>query len=140
MSQFAFRLQRVLEYRELEEKWAKDNYLACQSARVQAEKELEDIEHTRIMSLQIGGKDVESRMELELRLSALYHQEELTRRIIFRLLEDEDVARAEWIERKKASGVLEKLREKAFQQWEHAEALKEQAALDEWATQRRKVA
>lgn len=140
MSQFVFRLQKVLEYRELEEKWAKDNYLACQSARVQAERELEDIEQTRIMAIQIAGKDVQSRMDLELRLSALFHQEDLTRRIILQLSEEEEVARAEWIERKQDANVLEKLRDKAFQQWEHAEALKEQAALDEWATQRRKMA
>lgn len=137
MSQFAFRLQKVLEYRELEEKWAKDNYLACQSGRVQAERELEDISETRLMTIQISGKDMLSRMDLELRLSALHHQEELTKRMILHLLEEEETARLEWIERRQDANVLSKLRDKAYQAWEHEQSVKEQAMLDEFATQSR---
>ncbi len=140
MSQFSFRLQKVLEYRELEEKWAKDNYLACQVARVEAEQELDEIARSRDLIVQEAGNNLDARLNLELQLSALHYKEELTRSIILRLLEDEEVARGEWILKKQDTGVLEKLREKAYKDWEHQELLKEQAMLDEWATQRRKPA
>ena len=90
--------------------------------------------------VQESGNNLDARLNLELQLSALHYKEELTRSIILRLLEDEEVARGEWILKKQDRGVLEKLREKAYKDWEHQELLKEQAMLDEWATQRRKPA
>ena len=57
MSSFAFRLQKVFEYRELEEGWAKDNFLAKHISRMEAENELFQLEDDRRFLLSAGADD-----------------------------------------------------------------------------------
>ena len=47
MAKFKFRLEKLLEYRRLQEKWAKDAYLATVARRVEAEVEIESLKRRR---------------------------------------------------------------------------------------------
>ena len=140
MANFQFRLQKVFEYRELEEQWAKDNYLAKQVARIEAESELDSIEAQRVRFIQAGAYDLGARLELEQRLSKLDDNERAAHVLIAHLQDEEDAARSEWIIRRQEKSALEKLREKAVVSWQQLEDRREQNALDEWAVQRRKMA
>ncbi|MBI1332796.1 MAG: flagellar FliJ family protein [Armatimonadetes bacterium] len=140
MSNFAFRLQRVLEYRDLEEGWAKDNFLAKYVARMEAENELFQLEDDRRFLLSAGADDLNARQELEIRVQKLDDHERALKLLIHQLMEEEEQARDEWMTKKQDKGVLEKLRDKAYEAWMYKQNRIEQAALDEWTVQQRKAA
>jgi flagellar export protein FliJ len=137
---FVFRLQKVFEYRELEEQWAKDNFLEKQVARLRAEEELAEIQNHRRATLQTRADDLHQRLELELRLQKSDDHERMSRLLIIQLQQEEDIAREEYIERKQAKSALEKLREKAKDLWNYSELRLEQNAMDEWSTQQKRAA
>lgn len=137
---FRFRLQRVLEYREMEEKWAKDHFLEKQAARFEAESELNEIEKARRTYLTMGADDLTQLRELELRLQKLDDNERAQRILIHTLEQEEDEARGVWLEKRQEKGVMEKLRERAHEEFKAILAKREQNALDEFATQRRVAA
>ncbi len=140
MSSFAFRLQKVYEYRELEEGWAKDNFLARHVARMEAENELFQLEDDRKFLLSAGADDLNARMDLEVRIQKLDDHERSLRILIHELVQEEEKARDEWILKKQDKSVLEKLRDKAYETWMARQNKLEQNALDEWATQKQKAA
>jgi flagellar FliJ protein len=137
---FKFRLQRVLEYREMEEKWAKDHFLEKQAARFEAESELAEIDRTRKAYLGMGADDLTQRRELEIRLQKLDDCERAQRLLIYTLQEEEDEARAIWLDKRQEKSVMEKLRERAHDEFKVLIEKQEQQALDEFATQRRVAA
>ena len=140
MSSFAFRLQKVFEYRELEEGWAKDNFLAKHVARMEVENELFELEDGRRFLLSAGADDLNARRDLETRIQKLDDHERALRLLIHQLEMEEEQARDEWILKKQDKGVLEKLRDKAYEAWMYRQNRLEQAALDEWTVQQRKSA
>ena len=93
MSNFAFRLQKVYEYRELEEGWAKDNFLAKYVARMEAENELFELEDSRRLILRAGADDLNARHELDLRIQKLDDHERALRLLIHQLVLEEEQAR-----------------------------------------------
>ncbi|MEI7577884.1 MAG: flagellar FliJ family protein [Armatimonadota bacterium] len=137
---FQFRLQRVLEYREMEEKWAKDHFLEKQAARYEAESELNEIDRTRRTFLGMGADDLTQRRELELRLQKLDDNERAQRLLIYTLQEEEDEARSVWLDKRQEKSVMEKLRERAYDEFKTIMERREQNALDEFATQQRVAA
>lgn len=137
---FQFRLQRVLEYREMEEKWAKDHFLEKQAARYEAEAELNEIDRARKTLLGMGADDLTQRRELELRLQKLDDNERAQRLLIYTLQEEEDDARTIWLDKRQEKSVMEKLRERAYEEFKIIMEKREQNALDEFATQRRVAA
>lgn len=137
---FKFRLQRVLEYREMEEKWAKDHFLEKQAARFEAESELAEIDRTRKAYLGMVADDLTQRRELEIRLQKLDDCERAQRLLIYTLQEEEDEARAIWLDKRQEKSVMEKLRERAHEEFKVLIEKQEQQALDEFATQRRVAA
>jgi len=137
---FKFRLQSVLEYREMEEKWAKDHFLEKQAARFEAESELAEIDRTRKAYLGMGADDLTQRRELEIRLQKLDDCERAQRLLIYTLQEEEDEARAIWLDKRQEKSVMEKLRERAHEEFKVLIEKQEQQALDEFATQRRVAA
>lgn len=137
---FQFRLQRVLEYREMEEKWAKDHFLEKQAARFEAESELNEIDKARRAYLGMGADDLTQRRELELRLQKLDDNERAQRLLIYALQEEEDEARSIWLDKRQEKSVMEKLRERAYDEFKAILEKREQNALDEFATQRRVAA
>ena len=140
MSGFSFRLQKVFEYRELEEGWAKDNFLARHVARMEVENELFQLEDDRKLLLTAGADDLSARMDLEMRIQKLDDHERSLRIMIHELTVEEEKARDEWILKKQDKSVLEKLRDKAYEAWMARQNKLEQLALDEWAVQRPKAA
>ena len=140
MSSFAFRLQKVFEYRELEEGWAKDNFLAKHISRMEAENELFQLEDDRRFLLSAGADDLSARMELEIRIQKLDDHERALRILINQLAADEEKARDEWVLKKQDKSVLEKLRDKAYAAWLYRQNKLEQSALDEWAVQKQRAA
>ncbi len=140
MSSFAFRLQKVYEYRELEEGWAKDNFLAKHIARMEAENELFQLEDDRALLLSAGADDLQARMELELRILKIDDYERAQKILIQQLTFEEEAARDEWILKKQDKSALEKLRDKAYEIWMYRQNKLESAALDEWAIQKQKTA
>lgn len=140
MSNFAFRLQRVFEYRELEEGWAKDNFLNKHLARMDAEGELFQLQEDRRFLLSAGADDLQSRQELEIRVQKLDDHERALKLLIQQLMVEEEQARDEWILKKQDKSALEKLKDKAYEVWMYRQNRAEQAALDEWATQQRRTA
>jgi flagellar FliJ protein len=140
VSGFSFRLQKVFEYRELEEGWAKDNFLARHVARMEVENELFQLEDDRKLLLTAGADDLSARMDLEMRIQKLDDHERALRIMIHELTVEEEKARDEWILKKQDKSVLEKLRDKAYEAWMARQNKLEQLALDEWAVQRQKAA
>ena len=130
----------MYEYRELEEGWAKDNFLARHVARMEAENELFQLEDDRKFLLSAGADDLNARMDLEVRIQKLDDHERSLRILIHELLQEEEKARDEWILKKQDKSVLEKLRDKALDTWMARQNKLEQNALDEWATQKQKAA
>lgn len=130
----------MYEYRELEEGWAKDDFLAKHVTRMEAENELFQLEDDRKLLLSAGADDLQSRIDLEVRIQKLDDHDRALRILIHQLTVEEDKARDEWILKKQDKSVLEKLRDKAYEAWMHRQNKLEQAALDEWAVQKQKTA
>ena len=140
VSNFAFRLQKVYEYRELEEGWAKDNFLAKHISRMEAENEMFQLEDDRKFLLSAGADDLNARVDLEIRIQKLDDHERALRILIHELTREEDKARDEWILKKQDKSVLEKLRDKAYNAWMYRQDKLEQAAVDEWSVQKQRAA
>lgn len=137
MAEFSFRLARVLEYRELQEDWAKRAYLNAQAARLHEDAELAKTHARRTQTLKHPALGVADRIALErvlLALDDIEHQQRIALQV---LLQEEAQAMSDWTEKRKQAEALRKLRDKAFNDFEYQEAWREQAALDEWAALRR---
>lgn len=137
MKTFDFRLKRVLDYRRLTEEWAKDAYLEARTARLEAEVELADIERERHQLYTSEPRTVSDLLVREHRVELLlsrHHQQLIVLEV---LMEDEERALIEWNARKQDVQVLEKLHDKAFEEWLYEVNREEQNFLDEWSNGRR---
>ncbi len=137
MKTFDFRLKRVLDYRRLTEEWAKDAYLEARTARLEAEVELADIERERHQLYTSEPRTVSDLLAREHRVELLlsrHHQQLIVLEV---LMEDEERALIEWNARKQDVQVLEKLHDKAFEEWLYEVNREEQNFLDEWSNGRR---
>lgn len=137
MAKFAFRLERVLQYRELEEGWAKDTYLAKHMERVQEEENLASLLTHREELLKCEPKSVDDRLALERALAKSDDDERAQRTVISVLSDEELVELGVWTEKRKELKALQKLKEKKFEEWKLETQRDEQGALDEWSVQRR---
>ena len=137
MAIFDFRLQRVLQYREMQEQWAKDAYLAAKAARVHSEETLDGIRERRNYLLESTPTDLDSRRALEHTLIHFDDQDRAQQSIIAILATEETNALAAWQSQKRELDTIGNLREHAHEAWKLDEDRKEQAALDEWAVTRR---
>lgn len=107
---------------------------------MEAENELFQLEDDRRFLLSAGADDLNARQELEIRVQKLDDHERALKLLIHQLMEEEEQARDEWMTKKQDKGVLEKLRDKAYEAWMYKQNRIEQAALDEWTVQQRKAA
>lgn len=138
MKNFDFRLQKVLEYREMLEQWAKDTYLDARAARLEAEVALTGINIQRDQLLEETAVDsIEDMQTIDLRLNLLdtkaLHQNTIIQ--VFRA--EEAQAMEVWTEKKHELEALSKLRDKSYAEWEKEMGRQEQLALDEWTNHRR---
>lgn len=136
MAKFQFRLQRVLDYRELEEKWAKDAFIEKQIARVGVETEIERIEAAKLSVTAGSANDLQSRLSFEAVLTRYDDEKRAQNSLLSLCQQEEDAAREEWTERRQAKEALIKLRNVALVEWQHDQDRIEQQELDEWTTSR----
>lgn len=136
-AKFHFRLQRVLDYRELAETWAQDAYLEAQRRRLAADAELADIHNRRVKVLRYPALGVADRLALERTLFAIDDMEHQQRLAIQVLMNEEASALATWRDKRRDAEALRKVREAAYKEWELEESRREQAELDEWSVLRR---
>lgn len=133
MPRFRFRLEQVLRYRELLEETARDVYLESRATRLVAEQELRAFGVSRAELIARGAQSIQERIALE---AALKRQDELEadHRIALEVLvQEEEARRLDWIEKKKDLQVLQKLRDREFEQWKLEERRREQREMDEFA-------
>ncbi len=137
MAKFKFRLQKLLEYRQLQEKWAQDAFLECMARKVEAEQEVEAIQIRKRTSLSSRPCPIDERQVLDLYITRL-DDEIRSAQATVSILEDEvEHAKAEWLKAKQDADAIAKLKESELSEWQLEESRREQAELDEWAVTRR---
>ena len=140
MAEFAFRLQKVLEYRRMMEGWAKEAWMEAKARRLEGEADIARIVGIRATSLTAQVERVDQMIALENYLTRLDDEQRASEALAAILREEENSALIEWTKRRQDAEALEKLSERERSQWELDQRRKEQAALDEWAVIRREAA
>lgn len=140
MRKFEFTLQRVLDYRRMAEGWAKDAYLDARVRRLEAETVVQGIFRKRSEAMRSHPESVDQMLALENYLLRLDDDERTQHAVIAVLFQEEEQAKEKWIECRKESEVLQKLHDKAREEWAYESNRQEQNALDEWSVLRRKAA
>jgi flagellar export protein FliJ len=137
MKKFNFRLQKVLEYRQMLEQWAKEAYLDSRTARLEAELTLHQVTSLRTEVLSWKSNTIEARQTIEMQLRKL-DQKELEQRLVVNVLvHEEGMALNAWKEKKIELEALNKMYEKQYGEWQLDMDRKLQNELDEWATRKR---
>lgn len=137
MPPFAFSLQRVLDYRRLEEGWAQEAFRMAREARFGAEAEIEALRVRRQELVALSAPTLAARMDIEAFHAVLDRDEESAQNRLALLANDEARAAEEWRACRVSAEALSKLREAAYEEWLREVARQEQADLDEWAVLRR---
>lgn len=137
MHKFSFRLQRVLDYRELVEGWAKDAYLDARAQRLGAEGVLADLRTMRTATIQQSILNLDDRKALEIAVQRMDDEERAQLALISTLVSEEEHLLADWFLRRREVQALVKLREHAAEEWQYESEREEQSALDEWTITRR---
>ncbi len=134
---FAFRLQKVLDYRHLLEEEAKQKYLDCKAARLKQEAVLAHVRAERSRSFEQRVSDVNGYLEIHAQAAKFGDDEVLAKLALDVLCNEEDAAEEAWHARRRDLETLEKLREQAKEEWDLEQSRREQAELDEWVVMRR---
>jgi flagellar FliJ protein len=137
LKQFNFRLQKVLEYRQLLETWAKEAYLDARTARLEAEIVLYGVAEQRKHMLESPVNTLDERQTLEIRLADLDDKERQQNTVLAILLTEEEKALEAWTEKRVELQALQKMHDKRFAEWQQEAERKVQAELDEWALRKR---
>ncbi len=137
MANFHFRLQRVLDYRELLEQNAKDAYLEARANRLVAEAESEQFGIRRSRLTSGASKTIQDRIAIERMMNRIENEERQQATVIEILTQEEETKREEWIEKRKEQETLVKLSERDKEEWFIEEKRKEQTESDEWAVNKR---
>lgn len=137
MPRFKFRMQKLLEYRCLQEKWAKDEYLARRAKRIEGEREIERVKTTRVEALKAKYESLAERRAQERYVSRLDDEQSAIESAVAVLAGEEEAAQQEWLERRRHAEAFGKLRNSALEAWQIDERRREQAELDEWSIMRR---
>ncbi len=130
-------MQRLLDHRRYLEKSAKDVWMLKRAERLAGEEELEQM---RVKRRGLASETVMEFTQLVQQQHALSRMESLEKAFLAALAvlaNEEEAAYSLWMIRKTDAEAIDKLREKALDQWEKEQEKKEQAALDEWAVMRR---
>lgn len=137
MAKFSFRLQKVLEFRRLEEEDAKQAFVAAQAAKQEREYQIQKLVDKRFAVIRVPATTVEQRLHVE-RILDMLDGEERSHKTVLAVLETEEAqAQSEWNTRRQAVKIIEKLMERAHDEWKLGEERREQNELDEWAVTRR---
>jgi len=134
---FRFRLQKLLDHRGLLEDEAKKHFLERKAAKLTGERELVEVRLRRSRLETSSAVSVLDRLDLEGRFSKADDDERAAIVGLGVLQDEEDAAEKLWLIAKKELQVIEKLRERRYDEWQVEESRREQNALDEWAVLRR---
>lgn len=137
MAKFKWRLERLLEYRRLQEDWAKTAFQEAQQRLIEGENCIGSIRERRSATLRLSATDLEARLTAQGYLVRLDNEERAQEVANGVLVQELEKAKEAWIERRKESKALERLREIAESAWQAGMLKREQIELDEWATMRR---
>ncbi len=137
MAKFEFRLAKVLEYREMEESWAKAAYLEAKAAKISCEAGIVAIIEKRTQLLGSRVFTIEDRLTLEGALVRTDDEERAERAVLSVLEGDELAALDAWHSKRRELQTLMKLEEAALDLWTYEQNRIEQNELDEWATMRK---
>src|SRR4051794_23078407 len=100
MKKFNFRLQKVLEYRQMLEQWAKEAYPDARTARLEAEMGLIQISELRHETLGWKVGNLDGLRTLELKLKKL-DEKEIEQQVVVNVLSNEEEKALEaWTEKK----------------------------------------
>jgi flagellar export protein FliJ len=132
-----FRLQKVLDYRRMAEEWAKDAFLEAHAKRIAGEAVLQSVlDHRKILVAQ-PVSTLHDRLALQGALDKTDDDERAQLAVLEVLAADEATAMEDWQRARRDVQIIEKLREKAVEEWEYDLARYEQSELDEWTITRR---
>ena len=137
MAKFKFRLEKLLEYRRLQEKWAKDEFLACRAKRIEGENEIDRLKDRRMAAFGKTYGSLEERRAQEAFAGRLDDERRAIEAAVAVLAGEEEIARQKWLNVRKDAEALEKLKEKDQGLWSVEEERKVQRDLDEWTITRR---
>jgi flagellar export protein FliJ len=137
VKKFKFRLEKVLEYREMCEQWAKEAFLAARIATVECEIELDRIREYRAELLLSPVGTIEEHRGIERLIEKTDWDEDNVKSQLAVLRDEESNALEQWKLKRIETEALRNLKEEALADWQRESNKKEQDALDEWANTRR---
>jgi|GEM_PF-1324334 len=140
MRKFIFRLQRVLEFREVTEQKAEDAYRAAQARRIESEQGRVRFGDLRQAALRTVCDNVDQMKSLERYIERIDDEERAHEVIVALLVQEEAMARQVWLDRRAEAEAMRKLRQHAREQWQLDADRAEQAEMDEFAINRRRAA
>lgn len=137
MRKFRFRLEKLLEYRRLQEKWAKDEFLACRARRIEGENEIDRLKAQRNEAMRKNYPTLTEKRAQESFAAKLEDDRRAIEAAVAVLAGEEELARMKWLNVRKDAEALEKLKEKDQALWTVEEERRIQRDLDEWTITRR---
>lgn len=141
MKRFSFRMQKVLEYRRMVEDWAKTAYTESQARLLSAQGDLQGMHLKREQVLRSPWEPtIEARLNLDAYLERLEDEARAQLAVIGVLENEVDEARAEWLLARQEAEAMQKLRDKALEEWQIEINRAEQREMDEFANNRRGAA
>lgn len=140
MRKFEFRLAKVREFRHAVEEQRKTELQEVQMRIMEAEMEVTRLEQETARTRTEAASSLQDLLHRDALLNRLADDIASQLSVIAIIRRDEEEARQIWIEARKEAKALDQLHEVAKQEYEAAANREEQAALDEWATMRRKAA
>lgn len=133
---FKFRLQTVLDLRQMALEEAERNFGIARSKREDAQRDLEGVHQILDQLKRKNPHSFQSRVDSIAYADRLQDETRALLSTIGVLETEEAEAHAAWMEAKKEVKTIEKLREKALAEYQLDETRREQAEIDEWATLR----
>jgi flagellar FliJ protein len=137
MARFKFRLQKLYEFRQKQEEWAKDVFTQARARRLDSGEELARLLQERKQAAQAARGDLRQRITLGDYLEKCDDDIRAVESAIAVLEQEEEQRKEEWLAARRDAAALEKLREQAYTDWLYEENRKEQNEMDEWAVMRR---
>jgi len=137
MKPFSFRLQRILEYRELVEQWARDAFLEARGAKIEAEQVLQALDCRRSALLCEELQELEDGKALEPNLNTLDEDQRQHQAVCELLVQEESSCREKWLEKKREMEALQTLRAREHAEWMREVNREEQKSGAESAARRK---
>lgn len=136
MSQFQFRLEKVRKVKKIQEEEARQLWAEKERILQSERGKLAELEKTRADTLTYGYSqlDVNLRQAMYQYLTVIDKKIKRQKSLVEQAREQAWEAKQIWLKKRQAREVLDKLREKKYQDYLKEEAIKEQKFLDELAS------